>query len=115
MGREDKIKEKKEAKETKQAAKGAPGAKIKLGWTMKHVLLTAILILLGNWMGPKITPWSALPGMLILLAVLALTSASLAAQEDTVKDDVPLPPMKGPAERPPLAVFKSVEKAAGKN
>jgi hypothetical protein len=65
MGRDEKVKETKAAKET---AKGAPGAKINVGWTMKHVLLIAVLTLLGNWVATKTNPWVALPGMLILLA-----------------------------------------------
>ena len=67
MGRDEKVKETKAAKET---AKGAPGAKINVGWTMKHVLLIAVLTLLGNWVATKTNPWVALPGMLILLAVV---------------------------------------------
>ncbi len=67
MGREEKVKE---TKGTKETAKGAPGAKINVGWTMKHVLLVGVLTLLGNWVATKTNPWVALPGMVILLAIV---------------------------------------------
>ena len=59
-----------EVENAKETAKGAPGAKINVGWTMKHVLLVGVLTLLGNWVATKTDPWTALPGMLILLAIV---------------------------------------------
>jgi hypothetical protein len=45
-----------------------PGSVI--GWTMRHVLLIGALTLAGNWVDYKISPWAALPGLLILLAMV---------------------------------------------
>jgi hypothetical protein len=53
-----------------RAVADAPRAGIRIGWTMKHVLLIGGLTLLGNWVATKTTPWAALPGMLILLAMV---------------------------------------------
>jgi hypothetical protein len=58
-----------EARDVKAAAE-APRAGIRIGWTMKHVLLIGVVTLLGNWVATKTNPWAALPGMLILLAMV---------------------------------------------
>ena len=70
MGRQRGEEKEKEVEKTKETAKGAPGAKINVGWTMKHVLLIGVLTLLGNWVATKTDPLTALPGMLILLAIV---------------------------------------------
>ncbi len=45
---------------------------IDLGWTMKHVTLVCLLVLVGNWVAIKVTPLDALPGVFIIwLACLA--------------------------------------------
>ncbi len=48
----------------------APQSRINIGWTMRHVVLIGALTLAGNWVGYKISPWVALPGLLILLAMV---------------------------------------------
>jgi hypothetical protein len=71
MGRERKSQKDVETEaKAREAAKAAPGAKINIGWTMKHVLLVGVLTLLGNWVATKTDPLTALPGMVILLAIV---------------------------------------------
>jgi hypothetical protein len=70
MGRDVEDKKDKKAEKAKKEANRTPGSKINVGWTMKHVLLIAVLTLLGNWVATKTDPWTALPGMLILLAIV---------------------------------------------
>ncbi|MGC8836961.1 MAG: DUF3100 domain-containing protein [Anaerolineae bacterium] len=40
--------------------------KIKVGWTMFHVTLISLLVLIGNWVATKVPPWDAFIGMLLL-------------------------------------------------
>jgi len=62
--------EKKIVEKVKETAKGAPGARIRVRWTMGHVLLIGVITLFGNWIATKgkVDPLDAIPGMLILLA-----------------------------------------------
>jgi hypothetical protein len=55
---------------TATVAKEAPQSRINVAWTMGHVALIGVLTLVGNWVGYKISPWTALPGMLILLLMV---------------------------------------------
>jgi hypothetical protein len=43
-----------------------------MGWTFFHLVLICILTLIGNWVAVKITPWTALRGMLLIFAVCAV-------------------------------------------
>jgi len=40
--------------------------KIDIPWMMKHITLVSLLVLVGNWVATKVTPWDALPGVLIM-------------------------------------------------
>jgi hypothetical protein len=62
--------EEKVAIAAKEAAKEVSRPKIDIGRTMGHVLLIGVLTLSGNWVGYKINPWVALPGMVILLTMV---------------------------------------------
>jgi Protein of unknown function (DUF3100) len=46
--------------------------KINMAWTFLHLVLICILTLIGNWVAVKITPWAALPGMVLIFAVCAV-------------------------------------------
>jgi putative effector of murein hydrolase LrgA (UPF0299 family) len=62
--------EEKVAVAAREVAKEVSRPRIDVGRTMGHVLLIGVLTLLGNWVGYKINPWVALPGMAILLAMV---------------------------------------------
>jgi hypothetical protein len=69
MGRDP---EQAKAREKIKEIKAPPRPKINVGWTMGHIVLIGVLTLLGNWVGYKIDPITALPGMLLLVLMVLI-------------------------------------------
>ncbi len=57
-----------QAKAVTKAVDNREKPKLRVGWTMWHVTLICLLVLVGNWVATGVSAWDALPGIAFLWA-----------------------------------------------